>query len=86
MTEEKTAQDLKVIHIPETLPVLPLFNMIVFPKMMLPMEVFGDQSLQLVDEAMAKDRIIGSFYPEKARRRRPTIRKIFTPSGPAPLS
>ena len=66
MTEEKTAQDLKVIHIPETLPVLPLFNMIVFPKMMLPMEVFGDQSLQLVDEAMAKDRIIGLVLSRKS--------------------
>ena len=66
MTEDKTAQDLKVIHIPETLPVLPLFNMIVFPKMMLPMEVFGDQSLQLVDEAMAKDRIIGLVLARKS--------------------
>ncbi len=56
---QQTTNDMKIIHIPEQLPILPLFNMIVFPKMMLPLEVFGDQSLQLVDEAMAKDRIIG---------------------------
>ncbi|MBP8980944.1 MAG: endopeptidase La [Syntrophobacterales bacterium] len=66
MTNEKTTSDLKVIHIPDTLPVLPLFNMLVFPKMMLPMEVFGDQSLQLVDEAMAKDRIIGLLLARKS--------------------
>jgi len=66
MTDQKTTNDLKIIHIPETLPILPLFNMIVFPKMMLPMEVFGDQSLQLVDEAMAKDRIIGLVLARKS--------------------
>jgi len=66
MTDEKTASDLKVIHIPDTLPVLPMFNMLVFPKMMLPMEVFGEQSLQLVDEAMARDRIIGLLLAKKS--------------------
>jgi len=66
MTDQKTANEMKIIHIPETLPILPLFNMIVFPKMMLPLEVFGDQSLQLVDEAMAKDRIIGLVLARKS--------------------
>jgi len=47
------------INIPEVLPILPLFNIIVFPKMMLPMEVVGEQSIALVDNAMGKDRIIG---------------------------
>ncbi|MDQ1277824.1 MAG: Endopeptidase La, partial [Thermodesulfobacteriota bacterium] len=66
MTDKTTTNDLKIIHIPETLPILPLFNMIVFPKMMLPMEVLGEQSLQLVDEAMAKDRIIGLVLARKS--------------------
>lgn len=66
MTDQKATNDLKIIHIPETLPILPLFDMIVFPKMMLPMEVFGDQSLQLVDESMAKDRIIGLVLAKKS--------------------
>ena len=66
MTDQQASNDMKIIHIPETLPILPLFNMIVFPKMMLPLEVFGDQSLQLVDEAMAKDRIIGLVLARKS--------------------
>ncbi len=66
MTDQQTTNDMKIIHIPEMLPILPLFNMIVFPKMMLPLEVFGDQSLQLVDEAMAKDRIIGLVLARKS--------------------
>ncbi|HOJ51776.1 MAG TPA: endopeptidase La [Syntrophales bacterium] len=59
MSDSMTGEDLKVLRVPEVLPILPLFNMIVFPKMMLPLEVFGEQSIALVDEAMAQDRMIG---------------------------
>ncbi len=66
MSEEKITDELKVIQIPEVMPILPLFNMLVFPKMMLPMEVFGDQSVSLVDEAMLQDRIIGLVLAKKS--------------------
>ena len=66
MPEEKINEELKVIQIPEVLPILPLFNMLVFPKMMLPMEVYGDQSVSLVDEAMSQDRIIGLVLAKKS--------------------
>ena len=66
MSESKVNDEMKVIQIPEVLPLLPLFNMLVFPKMMLPMEVFGDQSLSLVDEAMAQERIIGLVLAKKS--------------------
>lgn len=59
MADSMANEELKVLKVPEVLPILPLFNMIVFPKMMLPLEVFGDQSIALVDEAMAQDRMIG---------------------------
>ena len=63
---ETITDELKVIQIPEVLPILPLFNMLVFPKMMLPMEVSGDQSINLVDEAMSQDRIIGLVLAKKS--------------------
>ncbi|MDD5168001.1 MAG: endopeptidase La [Syntrophales bacterium] len=66
MPDSKINDDLKVIQIPEVMPLLPLFNMLVFPKMMLPIEVFGDQSISLVDEAMAQDRIIGLVLAKKS--------------------
>ncbi|MCX7634589.1 MAG: endopeptidase La [Syntrophales bacterium] len=67
MTEQqKPPEEMKVLQIPESLPILPLFNILVFPKMMLPMEVFGEQSINLVDEAMAKDRIIGLILAKKS--------------------
>ena len=63
---ETIDNEMKVIQIPEVLPIMPLFNMLVFPKMMLPMEVSGDQSISLVDEAMSQDRMIGLVLSKKS--------------------
>ncbi|MCX7816797.1 MAG: endopeptidase La [Syntrophales bacterium] len=65
MINPRTSDDIRTIQIPEIIPILPMFNILVFPKMLMPMEVFGDQSLQLVDEAMAKDRLIGLILAKK---------------------
>ncbi len=46
-------------NLPEKLSILPLFDAALFPKMVLPLVVMQGESVQLVDEAMAKDRIIG---------------------------
>jgi ATP-dependent Lon protease len=53
------SDDIKIMKVPDILPILPLFSIAIFPRMMIPMEVFGEQSITLVDEAMSKDRIIG---------------------------
>jgi len=45
--------------IPDVLPILPVMDMVLFPKMVLPLVVQGDEWQKLVDEAMAKDRLIG---------------------------
>jgi ATP-dependent Lon protease len=66
MPDQPAPEELKVIRIPEILPILPLFNVLVFPKMMFPMEIFGEQAMMLVDEAMAKDRLIGLLMSKKS--------------------
>jgi len=45
--------------IPEILPILPVVDLTLFPRMVLPLVVHGEESQKLVDEAMAKDRLIG---------------------------
>jgi ATP-dependent Lon protease len=66
MSEQTAPEELKIIKIPEVLPLLPLFNVLLFPKMMFPMEIFGEQSMTLVDEAMARDRLIGLIMARKS--------------------
>ena len=66
MSETNPTDEVKIAQLPEVMPILPLFNMLVFPKMMLPMEVSGDQSVSLVDEAMSQERIIGLLLSKKS--------------------
>ena len=65
MTEQNVIEENKIISIPEVIPILPLHNVLLFPKMMLPLEVMGANSIQLVDDAMVKDRIIGLIMAKK---------------------
>lgn len=46
--------------IPDNLPILPLFDVVMFPKMVLPLIVMQKESIQLIDEAMSKNRLIGT--------------------------
>jgi ATP-dependent Lon protease len=66
MAEEKSAEELKVLKIPDILSIVPLFNVVVFPNMVFPLEVFGEQTMTLVDEAMAADRIVGLVMSKKS--------------------
>jgi len=68
MTDQNPQTPLDTDNVPELLSILPLFDATLFPKMVLPLVVMQDESVQLIDEAMAKDRIIGllvSKRPEK---------------------
>ncbi len=51
--------------IPEILPILPVIDLTLFPRMVLPLLVHGEESQKLVDEAMGKDRRIGILVSKK---------------------
>jgi ATP-dependent Lon protease len=65
MTEQQLLEENRSSSLPEVIPVLPLYNVLVFPKMMIPLEVTGQNAIQMVDEAMTKDRIIGLIMAKK---------------------
>ncbi|OQX25327.1 MAG: endopeptidase La [Desulfobacteraceae bacterium IS3] len=52
-------QDMNTDKLPEIIPILPLFDAALFPKMVLPLMVMQGDSVQLVDDAMSGNRIIG---------------------------
>ncbi|MBP7766739.1 MAG: endopeptidase La [Syntrophaceae bacterium] len=58
MTEQNVKDNKNTFNIPEVIPILPLQNVLVFPKTMIPLEVSGTASV-LVDEAMTRDRLVG---------------------------
>ncbi len=59
MSEKQPEIDVSSENIPEFLSILPLFDAALFPKMVLPLVVLQGESIQLIDEAMSKDRIVG---------------------------
>jgi ATP-dependent Lon protease len=65
MADPQSPVDIDAEKIPELLPILPLFDAVLFPKMVLPLVVMQGESVQLVDEAMAQNRIIGLVISKK---------------------
>jgi len=65
MTEQHKSPEISAEKIPEILPILPLFDAALYPKMVLPLVVMQPESIQLVDEAMSKDRLIGLIVAKK---------------------
>jgi len=65
MAEQQPPTEIATEKIPEIIPILPLFDTALFPKMVLPLIVMQVESIQLIDEAMSKDRIIGLLVSKK---------------------
>jgi len=73
MTEQNVSENKNTFNIPEIIPILPLHNVIVFPKTVIPLEVTGNASV-LVDEAMTADRLVGLIMSKKE----PEVPKHYT--------
>jgi ATP-dependent Lon protease len=59
MEEQKPSTVTDIEKTPEIIPILPLFDAALFPKMVLPLMIMQEESVRLIDEAMSKDRIFG---------------------------
>jgi ATP-dependent Lon protease len=71
MPENKPIEDYSAENLPTLIPILPLYDAALFPKMVLPLVVMQGDSIKLVDEAMSKDRIIGLVVSKKQENLRP---------------
>jgi ATP-dependent Lon protease len=59
MTDQPAQGEVSNEQLPGLLPILPLYEATLFPKMVLPLMVMEGESVQLVDEVMTRNRIIG---------------------------
>ncbi len=62
MTEEKSPEAAPSNQLPDTLPLLPVADSVLFPKMVTPLLVMQPDSVQLIDEAMSRGRLIGMVF------------------------
>lgn len=56
--DEEIAEELEEAPLPETLPLLPVRDVVVFPYMILPLFVARDNSIAAVEAAMARDQLV----------------------------
>jgi ATP-dependent Lon protease len=62
MSEEKQPEAGHSPTLPAILPILPVVDSVLFPKMVTPLLVMQPDSVQLIDEAMSRDRMIGMVF------------------------
>ena len=66
MSELKSSVNVNPDHIPEILPVLPIVDTNLFPKMVLPLVIMQDEAIKLIDETMAGDRMLGVLLSKRS--------------------
>ncbi len=71
--EEKQMHD---EEIPDSLPILPLRNTVLFPGVVIPITVGRDKSIHLIREAYASDRIIGVIAQKDGRIEDPAFQDL----------
>ena len=64
-------------EIPETLPILPLRNTVLFPGVVIPITVGRDKSIQLIRESYGNDRTIGVVAQKDPEIEDPLARDLF---------
>lgn len=65
-------------EIPETLPILPLRNTVLFPGVVLPISVGRDKSLNLIREIYKKDRTIGTISQIDPNDEEPSYNDLYS--------
>ncbi len=59
--------------LPKEIPIFPLSNFIIFPKTTVPLNIFEPRYIEMIDDAMKENRIIGMIQPRNSNQRTPSV-------------
>ena len=57
---------MKIIDLPKEIPVFPLSNFIIFPKTTVPLNIFEPRYIDMVNDSMKSDKMIGMIQPKSS--------------------
>ncbi len=63
-------------NLPKTIPIFPLSNFIIFPKTTVPLNIFEPRYIEMINDAMSSDRIIGMIQPKNNIQSKPSLYDI----------
>ena len=66
----------KTINLPNIIPIFPLSNFIFFPKTTVPLNIFEKRYLEMINDSMSGDRIIGMIQPKEKNKQKPSLYEI----------
>ncbi len=66
MNEIEAAANVSPDHIPEILPILPIVDTNLFPKMVLPLVLMQKEAIELIDETMGGSRLLGLLLSKRS--------------------
>ena len=66
----------EIVNLPSKIPVFPLSNFIIFPDTMVPLNIFEPRYIQMIDDCMKSDRIIGMIQPKNSSSKIPELYNI----------
>ena len=60
--------NMKKNELPNTIPVFPLSNFIIFPKTTVPLNIFEPRYIEMINDSMKADKLIGMIQPKKVTK------------------
>src|SRR4030043_657601 len=73
----KKEAEKELVSLPETLPLLPVRDVVVFPYMVLPLFVSREKSIKSLEEALSKDRLIFLVAQKKHSEEDPSPKDLY---------
>ena len=66
----------QTVKLPKKIPVFPLSNFIIFPETTVPLNIFEPRYIQMIDDTMKQDKIIGMVQPKETNNEKPKLYNI----------
>tara|TARA_B100001175_G_scaffold306658_1_gene305011 strand:- start:240 stop:884 length:645 start_codon:yes stop_codon:yes gene_type:complete len=57
---------MKINNLPESIPVFPLNNFIIFPKTTVPLNIFEPRYIEMINDTMSSNKLIGMIQPKNS--------------------
>lgn len=67
---------MKIEDLPKKIPVFPLSNFIIFPNTAVPLNIFEPRYIDMINDSMKNNKLIGMIQPKKLKNSKNTIPKL----------
>ena len=68
---------MKKIDLPREIPVFPLSNFIIFPKTTVPLNIFEPRYIDMINDSMKKDKLIGMIQPKSSQEENFSVPELY---------